>query len=79
MKHGINYRLEVLFHHIVPKIDNVCLFGIEKMYIKKEVYFFFIYLDLVGTSATKLCVASSFVQEKVEGYFSIQNFDLRGT
>jgi len=37
------------------------------------------YLDPVGASATKLCIAFSFVQGKVEGYFSIQNFDLRGT
>jgi hypothetical protein len=36
------------------------------------------HLDPVGASATKLYMASSFVQGKVEGYVSIQNFDLRG-
>ncbi len=36
------------------------------------------HLDPVGASATKFYMASSFVQGKVEGYVSIQNFDLRG-
>jgi hypothetical protein len=40
---------------------------------------FFMHLDPVGVSATKFCMASFFVQGKVEGYFLIQNFDLQGT
>ena len=47
----------------------------------EEEFFLFVYLfvhlDPAGTSGTKLCMASSFIQRKVEGYVWIQIFDPR--
>ncbi len=52
-------------------------------YIYKEESFFvcsfLMHLDPVRGSAAKLCIASSFVQGKIQDYLLIQNFDLRGT